>query len=118
MSRPEHIAPAEIYYGEENAARYARNSRNAEIQAKMTERALELLALPESDEPALLLDIGCGSGLSSETISENGHIFVGNDFRSVGKLHGKILILFIGPEQNRPNAKQVNQCQWNHILPA
>ena len=79
MSRPEHVAPAEIYYGEENAARYARNTRNLEIQTRMTERALELLALPESDEPALLLDIGCGSGLSSETISENGHAFIGLD---------------------------------------
>lgn len=82
MSRPEHVAPAEIYYGEENAARYARNTRNLEIQTKMTERALELLALPESDEPALLLDIGCGSGLSSETISDNGHAFIGVDLSS------------------------------------
>ena len=49
-----------------------------EVQEKMTERALELLALPE-DTPHLLLDLGCGSGLSGETISENGQLWVGCD---------------------------------------
>ena len=78
MSRPEHIAPADVYYNEENAAKYARNSRNAQIQAKMTERAIELLALP-SDQPQLILDLGCGSGLSSEIINEHGHAFIGVD---------------------------------------
>ena len=34
----------------------------------MTERALELLCLP--DEPCYLLDLGCGSGLSGECIEE------------------------------------------------
>ena len=37
-------------------------------QAEMTERALELLCLP--DEPCYLLDLGCGSGLSGECIEE------------------------------------------------
>ena len=32
-----------------------------EIQNEMSERAIELLALPE-DEPCFVLDIGCGSG--------------------------------------------------------
>lgn len=48
-----------------------------EIQTKMTERALELLLLP--DRPCLLLDIGCGSGISGETISEAGHLWIGYD---------------------------------------
>ena len=41
----------------------------------MTQRALELLALPD-DSPKLLLDIGCGSGLSGETLTEEGHTWV------------------------------------------
>ncbi len=45
----------------------------------MTERALELLALPEWKKPALLLDIGCGSGLSGELLTEEGHEWVGMD---------------------------------------
>jgi 18S rRNA (guanine1575-N7)-methyltransferase len=36
------------------------------------------LGIPE-DEQAFLLDIGCGSGLSSEVIAEMGHICVGCD---------------------------------------
>lgn len=48
------------------------------IQAQMTHRALELLALPP-DESAFLLDIGCGSGLSGEILDEDGHYWVGVD---------------------------------------
>lgn len=44
----------------------------------MTERALELLNLPEG-KPCLLLDIGCGSGLSGEVLEEYGHYWVGLD---------------------------------------
>ena len=44
----------------------------------MTYRALELLNLPD-DEPKLLLDIGCGSGLSGEILEESGHVWVGVD---------------------------------------
>ncbi|KAF4520043.1 hypothetical protein B566_EDAN008331 [Ephemera danica] len=61
--RPEHQAPPEIYYGEDEARKYTTNSRMMEIQWTMSERALELLALPD-DSPCFLLDLGCGSGLS------------------------------------------------------
>merc|ERR1719446_686821 len=43
----------------------------------MAERALELLLLP--DRPCVLLDIGCGSGISGQAISDAGHIWVGYD---------------------------------------
>ncbi|XP_050735677.1 probable 18S rRNA (guanine-N(7))-methyltransferase [Eriocheir sinensis] len=76
--RPEHQAPPEVYYGVDEARKYTQNSRIIEVQEKCTERALELLALPP-DTPGLLLDIGCGSGLSGEAITENGHYWVGMD---------------------------------------
>lgn len=44
----------------------------------MTYRALELLNLPP-DEPAFLLDIGCGSGLSGEILDEEGYVWAGVD---------------------------------------
>ena len=44
----------------------------------MTYRALELLNLPQ-DDPAFLLDIGCGSGLSGEILDEEGYVWVGVD---------------------------------------
>lgn len=58
MSRPELQAPPEIFYNEEEARKYTRNSRIMEIQSELSHRALELLALPEDGVPRLLLDIG------------------------------------------------------------
>ncbi|CAA7271551.1 unnamed protein product [Cyclocybe aegerita] len=78
MSRPELQAPPEIYYGDAEAKKYTQNTRNQQIQRDMTYRALELLALP-SDQPAFLLDIGCGSGLSGEILDEEGYVWAGVD---------------------------------------
>ncbi|KAF8503313.1 williams-Beuren syndrome critical region protein 22 [Russula emetica] len=78
MSRPELQAPPEIYYGDTEAEKYTNNTRIQQIQADMTYRALELLNLPP-DEPAFLLDIGCGSGLSGEILDEEGYIWAGVD---------------------------------------
>ncbi len=52
------------------APRYTHNSRIMAIQAKLAQRALELLALPPSAGPRLLLDLGCGSGLSGQELSD------------------------------------------------
>ncbi|CCA69780.1 probable BUD23-Protein involved in bud-site selection [Serendipita indica DSM 11827] len=78
MSRPEDQGPAELYYGDAEAQKYTNNSRIQKIQAEMTHRALELLALPP-DQPLFLLDIGCGSGLSGEILDELGYIWAGVD---------------------------------------
>ena len=48
------------------------------MQTRLSERALELLAVPD-DQPCFLLDIGCGSGLSGEVLSDNGHYWIGMD---------------------------------------
>ncbi|KAM7512680.1 hypothetical protein LguiB_011555 [Lonicera macranthoides] len=79
MSRPELQAPPEIFYDDVEARKYTCSSRIIEIQAQLSERAVELLALPDDGVPRLLLDIGCGSGLSGETLSENGHQWIGLD---------------------------------------
>jgi len=81
MSRPEHEAPPEIFYDEVEAKKYTTNTRMVEIQSQMTQRALEMLMIPSAEEggPKLLLDIGCGSGLSGEVIEENGHTWIGLD---------------------------------------
>ncbi|KAM0939359.1 putative methyltransferase type 11, 18S rRNA (guanine(1575)-N(7))-methyltransferase Bud23 [Dioscorea sansibarensis] len=79
MPRPELQAPPEIFYNEVEARKYTTSSRIVEIQARISERALELLNLPNDGVPRLLLDIGCGSGLSGETMSEHGHHWIGYD---------------------------------------
>ncbi|GCB60308.1 hypothetical protein scyTo_0009154 [Scyliorhinus torazame] len=78
VGRPEHRAPPEVFYSEDEARKYTQNSRMIEIQTRMSERAVELLNLPE-DQPCFLLDVGCGSGLSGDYLSEEGHHWVGVD---------------------------------------
>lgn len=48
------------------------------VQREITERAIELLRL-DSSTPALVLDVGCGSGLSGKVLEERGHVWVGCD---------------------------------------
>jgi len=57
------------------------SSRMIDIQVQMSERAIELLALPD-DEPHFLLDLGCGSGLSGSVLEDWGHMWVGIDISS------------------------------------
>ncbi|KAK1757865.1 S-adenosyl-L-methionine-dependent methyltransferase [Echria macrotheca] len=82
MSRPEDTLAADVHYDDVEARKYTTSSRIQTIQASMTRRALELLDLPS---PSLILDIGCGSGLSGEILSqippdEGGpHAWVGMD---------------------------------------
>ena len=76
--RPEEQAPPDVFYNESEAAKYLHSSRMIDIQTQMAERALEMLCLPE-DEECLLLDVGCGTGLSGEVLEEAGHQWVGCD---------------------------------------
>eukprot|EP00744_Colponema_vietnamica_P003192 GILI01004924.1.p1 GENE.GILI01004924.1~~GILI01004924.1.p1 ORF type:complete len:284 (+),score=76.50 GILI01004924.1:50-901(+) len=78
MSRPEHLAPPEFFYNEDEAKKYAQSSRMIEIQSQMSARAIELLMLPQ-DSPCMILDIGCGSGISGGVLAEDGHYWVGLD---------------------------------------
>ncbi len=78
MSRPEHLAPPEIFYDDKEAAKYARSSRMQQIQQQVSERAIELLNL-SSSLPCLLLDVGCGTGMSGSVLEESGHTWIGID---------------------------------------
>ncbi|ODV87102.1 hypothetical protein CANARDRAFT_26535 [[Candida] arabinofermentans NRRL YB-2248] len=78
MSRPEQLAPPEIFYNDLESKKYTQSTRVQHIQAKMTFRALELLNLDPA-KTQYILDIGCGSGLSGEILTEEGHIWIGMD---------------------------------------
>lgn len=77
--RPEHTAPPDVFYDDVEARKYTTSSRIIEIQEQLTERAMELLALPNDGQPKFLLDLGCGSGLSGEALTEQGHYWTGFD---------------------------------------
>jgi len=68
----------------------------------MTERALQILAIPEGRK-AFILDIGCGSGISGSVLTEHGHVWVGMDIsKSMIKVakeneaEGDLMIVDIG----------------------
>ncbi|KAI6496365.1 hypothetical protein MCOR14_003698 [Pyricularia oryzae] len=66
MSRPEDTLAADVHYNDTEARKYTTSSRIQNIQAAMTRRALELLELTS---PSLILEVGCGSGLSGEILT-------------------------------------------------
>lgn len=96
-SRPEFENPPEVYYNAIEARKYTVSTRVRHIQRMMTLRALELLNLPRNtsssptlssstslrqhpvQDGALLLDVGCGSGISGEVLTEQGHAWIGVD---------------------------------------
>jgi len=78
MSRPELTGHASTFYNEKEARKYNSSSRMINVQREITLRAIELLLLPP-DQTALVLDVGCGSGLSGTVLEEKGHVWVGCD---------------------------------------
>ncbi len=78
MSRPEGVNPPELYYNDTEARKYDQSTRINNIQTEITQRALEMLALPEG-KSCYLLDVGCGSGLSGLEVEGAGHYWVGCD---------------------------------------
>jgi len=78
MSRPEEVAPPEVFYDATEAGKYLHSTRMIDVQSQMAERAVEMLCLPEG-RPCMILDVGCGTGLSGETLEEDGHQWVGVD---------------------------------------
>ncbi|KAK5076061.1 18S rRNA (guanine1575-N7)-methyltransferase [Lithohypha guttulata] len=93
MSRPEDLLPPDLFYNDTESAKYTTSSRIRQIQASMTHRALELLDLRQ---PAFVLDCGCGSGLSGEILSQQGHTWVGVD------ISPSMLDIALQRQQTRP----------------
>ena len=73
---PEDYVLPEIYYNEERARQYEKNTRIQKIQREMTSRALEILELKP---PASILDLGCGTGISMQVLKEAGFTVKGVD---------------------------------------
>jgi len=79
MTRPEHLNPPDIFYNDAEATKYAKSGRMQQIQTQLTERAIELLNFQDG-EPKLILDIGCGTGISGKVLEhKGGHFWIGCD---------------------------------------
>ena len=94
------------------------------IQRELTERALEILAIPPAKQ-RLLLDIGAGTGISGSILSENEHMWVGTDISggmlnvamSQGDTEGDMILQDMGHGFNfRPGtfdgAVSISVLQW------
>lgn len=101
MGRPENEMPPQCFYDEKEATKYTNCTRIIKIQSEMSERCLELLNIPDltltppqkgpqtpqtiteflnsPKNPQFILDLGCGSGLSGDMISQYGHLWWGFD---------------------------------------
>lgn len=80
MDRPESSGPPEYFYNSQEAKKYHQNSRIIAVQREMSQRALELLLQgDDEDVQKIILDLGCGSGLSGREIQKLGHVWVGMD---------------------------------------
>jgi 18S rRNA (guanine1575-N7)-methyltransferase len=77
-SRPEGSQAPDQFYDEREASKYNASSRMVNIQAEISNRAIEMLNLPQ-DRPSYILDIGCGSGMSGEALEAAGHYWCGMD---------------------------------------
>ncbi|KAI5187463.1 18S rRNA (guanine1575-N7)-methyltransferase [Nematocida homosporus] len=75
MGRPENSG-AKVYYTGEVAQKYDASSSLNNIQGRITERCLAILNDPED---SMVLDIGCGSGISTEKILDSGNFVIGVD---------------------------------------
>ncbi|KAI5192152.1 18S rRNA (guanine1575-N7)-methyltransferase [Nematocida minor] len=75
MGRPESLG-AKVYYTGETAEKYDSSSSLNNIQSRLTERCLDILGNPKD---SFVLDIGCGSGISTEHILDNNNYVVGID---------------------------------------
>ena len=78
MPRPEATGPPANYYDATEAAKYTSSSRIIRVQAEIAARCVELLNFPAGAR-RLVVDVGCGSGLSGAALERAGHAWVGCD---------------------------------------
>lgn len=82
ISRPEPPVSASVggaFYNKKEANRYTNSSQ--QVQAELTQRALDFLHICSeiNISNGLLLDAGCGSGLSGSILRRHGYEFIGFD---------------------------------------
>ncbi|ORD94503.1 WBS22 [Enterospora canceri] len=68
-NKPELTNPPELFYDRKESGKYHRSSRIQKIQREIAERCVELLEVEEKSHGLMVLDIGCGTGISTECVT-------------------------------------------------
>eukprot|EP01053_Blabericola_migrator_P007419 Blabericola_migrator_1__7418@NODE_377_length_9219_cov_163_315122_g301_i0_p5_GENE_NODE_377_length_9219_cov_163_315122_g301_i0NODE_377_length_9219_cov_163_315122_g301_i0_p5_ORF_typecomplete_len220_score42_23Methyltransf_11/PF08241_12/7_4e16Methyltransf_23/PF13489_6/7e13Methyltransf_25/PF13649_6/3_4e12Methyltransf_31/PF13847_6/2_4e11TehB/PF03848_14/2e07MTS/PF05175_14/1_9e06Methyltransf_12/PF08242_12/2_4e06MetW/PF07021_12/6e06Ubie_methyltran/PF01209_18/8_4e06PrmA/PF06325_13/2_6e05CMAS/PF02353_20/4_6 len=126
--KPELAGPPQLFYNDEEAEQYTTRSRIGKVQAELSSRAIELMSagtpLADGTDGALILDIGCGSGISGGVLSEQGYTWIGMDISpsmlrvaQENDVEGDMILSDIGNEMRfRPGtfdgAISVSVVQW------
>lgn len=74
MKPEEQFLPAEEYYRKPQS--YSHLTRIRNVQREITQQCLEFLSLKKE---SLILDIGCGTGISGSELANEGHHWIGCD---------------------------------------
>lgn len=119
---PENTSPAELYYNDKESLKYHKNTRISKIQQELSNRAIELLEI-EEDYP-LILDIGCGSGLSGSVLNDKNYEWIGvdisydmlsiasNSTKNFGLICSDIGYTFPFKEESFDYAISISAIQW------
>ncbi|CAI9726192.1 18S rRNA (guanine1575-N7)-methyltransferase [Octopus vulgaris] len=78
--RPElKVADSRLFYTPQLALSFNNNTRQLDIQYSILRKIFEIISLIYHKSPLLLLDIGCGTGVSTESFTSNNCHFIGTD---------------------------------------
>lgn len=71
--------PPYEYYSGDKVAELASSKHYQLCQRQLSQRAIEILNFPDDTCPKMVLDVGCGTGMTVQVVSELGHVCVGTD---------------------------------------
>lgn len=78
LTRPELCTAPELYYNDAESTRYHNHKHTVKIQEQIARRCIELLHISDI-QSQLVLDIGCGSGISGNILTQECINWVGVD---------------------------------------
>ena len=78
-TRATEVGECAFYARPDEAARYDAVAKDTRVQEELTLECLDLLALDRRHGAQLVLDVGCGGGLSSDVVQRAGHFCLACD---------------------------------------
>lgn len=79
MFLPENTVNPEIFYQNQKIRELVSSNRSINIQTNLSLRGLSLLGVPDQRKPLILIDIGCGTGLTQNVLNFKKFFSIGVD---------------------------------------